>query len=170
MVKQIFLVLRLWSRGETYRFDSFGPSIRRHTDTDRTHLYSHKIRHFDKDWICIRLHLENKKKSIYRFEFLWFINFLYAIIHVKFSSFCNVKITCGDFFWYERALTKFTVLALPAIGTFTRVGPVGVVANTASLTRKIDTFVDICEKPVYFDKWIFFTFKKIQEYGYMYIL
>lgn len=92
-------MLRLWSRGETYRFDSFGPSIRRHTDTDRTHLYSHKIRHFDKDWICIRLHLENKKKSIYRFEFLWFINFLYAIIHVKFSSFCNVKITCGDFFF-----------------------------------------------------------------------
>lgn len=64
MVKQIFLVLRLWSRGETYRFDSFGPSIRRHTDTDRTHLYSHKIRHFDKDWICIRLHLENKKTKI----------------------------------------------------------------------------------------------------------
>lgn len=53
---------------------------------------------------------------------------------------------------YERALTKFTVLALPAIGTFTRVGPVGVEANTASLTRKIDTFVDICEKTVYFDK------------------
>lgn len=73
-------------------------------------------------------------------------------MQVKFSSFCNVKITCGDFFLYERALTKFTVLALPAIGTFTRVGPVGVEANTASLTRKIDTFVDICEKPVYFDK------------------
>lgn len=76
-------------------------------------------------------------------------------MQVKFSSFCNVKITCGDFFWYERALTKFTVLALPAIGTFTRVGPVGVEANTASLTRKIDTFVDICEKkPVYFDNFI----------------
>lgn len=70
-----------------------------------------------------------------------------SVCNYTFSSFCNVKM-----FWYERALTKFTVLALPAIGTFTRVGPVGVEANTASLTRKIDTFVDICEKTVYFDK------------------
>lgn len=60
-----------------------------------------------------------------------------------------LKSRVGIFFLYERALTKFTVLALPAIGTFTRVGPVGVEANTASLTRKIDTFVDICEKTPY---------------------
>lgn len=70
----------------------------------------------------------------------------------NFRHFVMLKSRVGIFFWYERALTKFTVLALPAIGTFTRVGPVGVEANTASLTRKIDTFVDICEKTVYFDK------------------
>lgn len=63
----------------------------------------------------------------------------------------------GFFFWYERALTKFTVLALPAIGTFTRVGPVGVEANTASLTRKIDTFVDICEKTPYILTILFYV-------------
>lgn len=71
----------------------------------------------------------------------------------KCSSFCNIKITRGFYFFfflYELALTEFTVLSLPAIGTFTHVGPVNVEANTASLTRKIDTFVDICEKnPVF---------------------
>lgn len=64
---------------------------------------------------------------------------------------------------YERALTKFTVLALPAIGTFTRVGPVGVEANTASLTRKIDTFVDICEKSYILTNEFFLRLKKYRN-------
>lgn len=66
-------------------------------------------------------------------------------------------------FLYERALTKFTVLALPAIGTFTRVGPVGVEANTASLTRKIDTFVDICEKTYTLTNEFFLRLKKYRN-------
>lgn len=154
-------MLRLWSRGEIYWFDSFGLFICCYIDIDRIYLYFYKICYFDKDWICICLYFENKKKFIYRFEFLWFINFLYVIIYVKFLLFCNVKIMCGDFFWYECVFIKFIVLVFLVIGIFICVGFVGVEVNIVLLIWKIDIFVDICEKIVYFDKWNFFMFKKI---------
>lgn len=60
---------------------------------------------------------------------------------------------CGDFFfWYECVFIKFIVLVFLVIGIFICVGFVGVEVNIVLLIWKIDIFVDICEKIVYFDK------------------
>lgn len=59
---------------------------------------------------------------------------------------------CGDFFWYECVFIKFIVLVFLVIGIFICVGFIGVVVNIVLLIWKIDIFVDICEKIVYFDK------------------
>lgn len=63
-----------------------------------------------------------------------------------------LKLCVGIFFWYECVFIKFIVLVFLVIGIFICVGFVGVEVNIVLLIWKIDIFVDICEKIVYFDK------------------
>lgn len=59
---------------------------------------------------------------------------------------------CVVIFLYECVFIKFIVLVFLVIGIFICVGFVGVEVNIVLLIWKIDIFVDICEKIVYFDK------------------